>query len=88
VEERKMATLGERDVAEVRAEGRDFRIFCEFTEIGFTATVYDIGLDQKIMDEIASSFEDGRRMCEEWLRQYLAGTVPTITWIHQPATAA
>jgi len=83
-----MATLGERDVAEVRAEGKHFRIFCEFTDVGFAATVYDVGSDQTIMDEIANSFEDGRRMCEEWLQRYLAGTVPKITWVHQPATAA
>jgi len=83
-----MATLGERDVAEVMAEGKHFRIFCEFTDVGFTATIYDVGSDQTIMDEIANSFEDGRRMCEEWLQRSLAGTVPKITWIHQPATAA
>jgi hypothetical protein len=83
-----MATLGERDVAEVRAEGKHLRIFCEFTDVGFTAMVYDVGLDQKIMDEIATGFEDGRRMCEECVKRYLAGTVPKITWLHQPATAA
>jgi len=83
-----MATLGERDVAEVKAEGKHLRIFCEFTDVGFTATVYDVGLDQKIMDEIATSFADGRRLCEECVKRYLSGTVPRITWFHQPATAA
>lgn len=83
-----MANLGERDIAEVKAEGKHLRIFCEFTEVGFTAMVYDVGLDQKVMDEIATSFEDGRRMCEECVKRYLAGTVLMITWLHQPPTAA
>jgi hypothetical protein len=83
-----MATLGERDVAEVRAEGKHLRIFCEFTDVGFIATVYDVGLDLKIMDEIAASFDDGKRLCEEGVKLYLNGTVPKITWIHRPATAA
>jgi hypothetical protein len=82
----KMATLGERDVAEVQAEGKHLRIFCEFTEAGFTATVYDVGLDQKIMDEVAYSFEDGKQKCEEAVRGYLRGTVPKINWIHHSAS--
>ncbi len=84
----KAAILGERDVAQVKIEGKYLRMFCELTEIGFTATVYDVGLDQKVMDEIADSFEDGRQKCEECLRSYLNGIVPQIHWIHYPAPSS
>jgi hypothetical protein len=84
----KTATFGERDVAEVKAGGKDLRLFCEFTDVGFTATVYDVGLDQKVMDEIADSFEHGKQKCEDCVRSYLSGTVPKINWIHHPAPSS
>jgi len=84
----KMATLGERDVAEIKGKGKHLRMFCELTDTGFTATVYDVGLDQKVMDEIADSFEDGRQKCEECVRRYLNETVLKISWIHHPAPSS
>lgn len=84
----KTATLGERDVAEVQAQGKHLRMFCELTDVGFTATVYDVELDQKVMDEIADSFEDGRQKCEECVRRYLNQTVPKLNWIHHPAPSS
>jgi len=84
----KMAALGERDVAEIKAKGKHLRMFCELTDAGFTATSYDVGLDQKVMDEIADSFEDGRQKCEEYVRRYLNETIPKITWIHHPAPSS
>jgi hypothetical protein len=78
-----MANIGEREIAEVKAEGKHFRLFSEFTMTGFMALVYDMGTKQAILYEMVDDFEDGKQKCEECAKGSL-NKPPSIIWTHQP----
>ena len=78
-----MPNVGEREVAEVKAEGKHLRLFSECTMTGFMALVYDMGKKQAIIYEMVDSFDDGKQKCEECAKGLL-NKPASISWVHQP----
>lgn len=79
-----MANIGERYVAEVKDGARHFRLFSQMERTGIVAVVYDLRTRQELLSESVSSFDEGKRLCEDFIKGMLGKLGQKCVWTHQP----